>query len=125
MAYLLDAGALIAAERVDPRVVAMLAVASADRAPVRVPAAVVAQVWRDGDRQARLTRLLHAVAETPLDRVRSRAVGELLRDSGTTDVVDASVIELSRHGDIVLTSDVADLSGLADTAGKRLQIIAV
>lgn len=125
MAYILDAGALIAVDRLDPRVVALLAVAVADRTPIRAPATVIAQVLRDGARQARLSRLLHAVAETPLDSIRSRAVGELLRTSGTTDVVDASVIELTRHGDVVLTADIADLSGLASAAGKRLQFVAV
>jgi uncharacterized protein YaiI (UPF0178 family) len=45
-------------------------------------------------------------------------VGELLGDSTTSDVVDASLVELARDGDEILTFDVGDLARLADAAGK-------
>jgi hypothetical protein len=44
----LDAGALIAFERADRRVVAIVARALARKAPLAVPAGVVGQVWRGG-----------------------------------------------------------------------------
>jgi hypothetical protein len=54
----LDSGALIAFERNDRPMVAIVARAVQQRIPLTVPAGVVGQVWRDGRRQARLARLL-------------------------------------------------------------------
>jgi hypothetical protein len=56
----LDSGALIAFERMDRRVLSVLARALARRETFAVPAGVVGQVWRDGRTQARLARLLAA-----------------------------------------------------------------
>ena len=95
-------------------------VATLDRAlrrglRVAVPAGVVGQVWRDGRRQVRLTRLLRsAVVEIePLDDERARAAGQLCGVAGTRDVIDASVVLCARNrGHVVLTSDVGDLRRL-------------
>jgi hypothetical protein len=54
----LDTGALIAFDRNDRRVVALIARAVTHGLSLAVPAGVVGQVWRDGRRQARLSRLL-------------------------------------------------------------------
>ena len=55
----LDAGALIAIERGDPRMVALLdRVAHGIAARFAVPVNVLAQVWRGGTRQAVLARFL-------------------------------------------------------------------
>ena len=54
----LDAGALIAFERNDRRLVAMIAQSLEHGLTLAVPAGVVGQVWRDGRRQARLARFL-------------------------------------------------------------------
>jgi hypothetical protein len=56
----LDAGALIAFDRNERRVVALIARAVQQGCSLAVPAGVVAQAWRDGRRQARLARLLGA-----------------------------------------------------------------
>ncbi len=58
-----------------------------------IPAAVIAQTWRDGSRQARLVRLLASpLCEiVPLDDLAARSDGQLCGVSGTADVVDASV----------------------------------
>ena len=120
----LDSGALIAVER-DRRPVEVLirrAVARGER--IAVPAAVVAEVWRDGRRQARLARLLadDAVDVVALDGHSARAAGQLCGVSGTRDVVDASVAWCARQrGDVVLTSDPDDLRRL----DARLRIVAV
>jgi hypothetical protein len=108
----LDAGALIAFERNDRAVVAILARALELNLRLAVPAGVVGQVWRDGRRQARLARLLGSrIAEIePLDDQRARAAGQLCGFAGTADVIDASVVlcaRVRRHG--VLTSDPEDL----------------
>jgi hypothetical protein len=53
----LDAGALIALERGDRRLLALLGEALRRGLFFRVPAGVVGQVWRDGRKQATLARL--------------------------------------------------------------------
>ena len=111
----LDAGALIAFERNDRRVVALLARALDHQWALVVPAGVVGQVWRDGRRQARLARLLatHEVQIEVLDDRRAREAGQLCGARGTTDVIDASVALGARErGHRIVTSDPKDLKRL-------------
>jgi hypothetical protein len=75
----LDTGALIAFERNDRRLVALI-VRTLERAhTLAVPAGVVGQVWRDGRRQARLARFLASIEVEiePLDDQRARQAGQL------------------------------------------------
>jgi hypothetical protein len=125
MAIVLDAGALIGVDRSDVRVSAILAEAERTGQQLRVPSGVVAQAWRGGSRQAVLSRMLKTAQEFPLDEEGSRRVGELLKRSKTSDVIDASVVDLALSGDVVLTSDPADIEHLARTAQKRLLIVMV
>lgn len=104
----LDTGALIAIERADRRVIRLLELAE----EVHVPAAVVAQAWRNPARQVRLVRVLAAdpVHVHPLDNEEAKAVGHLCGASGTTDVVDASVVLVARRvGGVTVSSDPDDL----------------
>jgi hypothetical protein len=104
----LDAGGLIAFERLDRRIVRLLELAE----EVHVPGAVVAQVWRNPARQVRLVRLLAAepVTLVPLDGIEARAVGQLCAATGTADVAHASVALVGRRtGGVVVTSDPGDL----------------
>ncbi len=106
----LDAGALIAFERSDRRVIALVARTLELRAGLRIPAGVVGQVWRDGRKQVRLARLLAspAVRVEPLDDEGARAAGQLCGVRRTADVIDASVALCARRdGYGVVTSDVA------------------
>ncbi len=82
--------------------------------PLVVPAGVVAQTWRDGRRQARLARLLGSrlCEVVSLDDRLSRAAGQICGSSGTSDVVDSSVVLVARHRELVLTSDTRDLRRL-------------
>jgi predicted nucleic acid-binding protein len=112
----LDTGALVAFERADRKVIALLRSALENRLEICIPTAVVAQVWRDGRRQARLSRLLrdHRVLVEPLEDQRSRAVGQLLGATHTTDIVDAAVVLCAKaRGHAVATSDRGDLRRLA------------
>jgi hypothetical protein len=116
----LDAGALIAFERNDRRVVALLARALEHGWTLTVPAGVVGQVWRDGRRQARLARLLAAdeLEIEALDDRRAREAGQLCGARGTADVIDASVVLGARsRGDRIATSDPEDLQRLDPRAG--------
>lgn len=111
----LDAGALIAIERLDRAVLSLCRVAAHDGAAVVLPAAVVGQVWRDGSRQVPLARLVAAegtVLES-LDLEVAKLAGTLCGRSGTSDVIDATVVLAARqHGAVVVSSDRSDLERL-------------
>jgi hypothetical protein len=103
---------LIAFERNDARVRTLIELALAHGASLHVTGGVVAQVWRDGRRQARLARLLGSgfVSVQALDLEESQAVGVLCGQSKSRDVVDVSVALLARRwGARVVTSDPEDL----------------
>ena len=115
MALVLDAGALIAVERGDRATAAVIEVARRQSSEIIVPAGVVAQVWRQGPRQARMARLLNAaeVLVEPFTDAAARVAGLLCGASATSDVVDASVVVAARRYDaIVISSDRADLAQL-------------
>jgi predicted nucleic acid-binding protein len=106
---------LIAFERNDRRTVALIARSLIHGYALAVPAGVVAQVWRDGRRQARLARLLGAreVEIAVLDDQRAREAGQLCGVRGTHDIVDASVVLCARaRRHRILTSDPDDLRRL-------------
>ena len=79
----LDAGALIALERNDRRVVSRIDRALELGLAVVIPAGALAQAWRSGARQARLARLLGAegIDVDPLDVPRACAAGQLCAES--------------------------------------------
>ena len=119
----LDTGALIALDRNERSVWAMLRVASDDGSPVAVPAGVVGQAWRDGARQALLARALQHCDEIALDGALARASGILCGPTGTADVIDAG---LARAGDVVIvTSDPSDLRRLSDALQSHARIVTV
>lgn len=114
----LDAGALIALDRDDRRVVALLARAQETSARVTIPATALAQAVRNPARQARLARLVRQLDTdvVALDRMDATSVGRLLAASGTADVVDAHVVLCARRtGQAVATSDPDDLHQLDPT----------
>jgi len=118
-AIVLDAGALIAFERADPKMRALLREVTRTGTKLVVPAGVVAQVFRDRARQVPLRALLDAEnSNVPeLDRPLAEAAGALCGRSGTHDVVDASVVLVAkRERAIILTSDIDDLRALDSSA---------
>ena len=121
---MLDAGALIALDRGDKRMIALLQRALAQGRSFRVPAGVVGQAWRDGRVQVTLARFLRSeeVEVIPLDEELARSCGELCGASNTSDIVDASVVILARERrDVIVTSDPNDLRRLDPSA----QIISI
>ena len=111
----LDAGALIALERDDRRILVLLARARETGARVTIPATALAQVVRAPARQVRLARLVRQPTAdvVPLGRVDATSVGRLLAASGTTDIVDAHVVICARRAaQQVATSDAEDLRAL-------------
>ena len=111
----LDAGALIALDRDDRRVVVLPARAREAAAQVTVPASALAQAIRQPDGQVRLARLVRQPTTdvVGLDRVDATHVGRLLAASGTADVVDAHVVICARRAQQqVVSSDPSDLRAL-------------
>jgi hypothetical protein len=111
----LDAGALIALDRANDAVLALVDRAEQLGRPIGIPAAALAQAWRASRRQHRLALLLdgRSVDVPALDAIQALAVGALLGRTGTSDVVDATVVITARQrGQWVVTSDADDLRRL-------------
>ena len=123
-ALILDAGALVAADRDDRAMIARLRASQQHGLELRTNAMVVAQVWRDRHgRQANLARLLQAVDVRAISQRDGRDAGALLANAGTTDPIDATVVLLAAPGDRIMTSDPHDITRLAAAAGSRAVII--
>ncbi len=115
----LDTGALIALERGDKRMIALLRRALAQGRAFRVPAGVVGQAWRNGRVQVTLGRFLRneGVEIVPLDEQLARSCGQLCGAASASDVIDASVVIVARERqDLIVTSDPGDLRHLDPAA---------
>lgn len=126
MRLILDAGALVAVERANREVVALIKrELTAGRAPV-THGGVVGQVWRGGSgRQAPLARLLPGLEIVGIDEALGRRAGLLLGKARLSDVVDAALVALAADGDSVLTSDVQDLRRLVEAADTHVDLVPV
>ena len=125
MTAVLDSGALIAIDRRDRKVGAMLRVLQQEAEPVRTSAGAVAQVWRAGRQQVNLARTLPGLDVAVLDELAAKKVGELLGSSGTSDLVDAHVALLVHPGGQVLTSDDQDIKALLRTRRVKATVVHV
>ncbi|MGH9165645.1 MAG: PIN domain-containing protein [Acidimicrobiales bacterium] len=126
MSIVLDAGALVAVERGDRE---MIAVIKRERRAGRCPlthGGVIAQVWRGGaGRQAILARLLPGIAVSAFDDDLGKRAGVLLGRARGHDVIDAAVVLLAEDGDEIFTSEPADLRRLVSSLGTHADLIAV
>jgi hypothetical protein len=119
-----DAGGLIALDRNDRRVIALIARATERGMRITIPATALAQAIRNPARQARLSRLIRQAGTDliPLDGPDATAVGLLLARTATADIVDAHVVVCARRaGQSVVTSDAGDLRKIA----PELRLVAV
>jgi len=115
----LDTGALIALDRGNKRMIALLQRALAQGFAFRVPSGVLGQAWRDGRVQVTLGRFLRSeeVEIIPLDEQLARSCGELCGAASASDVIDASVVIVARERqDLIVTSDPGDLRRLDPAA---------
>ena len=120
----LDAGALIALDRSDRRVIVLLARARELGARLTVPATALAQAIRRPRTQVRLARLVRQPTTdiAPLDGPDATSVGILLAASRTGDIADAHVVVCARRSrQAIVTSDPDDLNRLDPAA--RLVIL--
>ncbi len=114
---ILDAGAVIAISRADPRARAVLAAAREARVHVSIPSVVVAETVRGAAADAPVNRVLKAVGEVDAaDEAIGRTAGRLLGQAGSSATVDAVVVAtaVEAGGAVVLTGDPDDLSALCD-----------
>ena len=124
-ALILDAGALVAADRDDRNMIARLSASWQHGLELRTNAMVIAQVWRDRHgRQVNLARLLQAVDVRAVSQRDGRDAGVLQAAAGTADAIDATVVLLAAPGDRILTSNPADMTRLTAAADNRAVVIA-
>ncbi|HXI48722.1 MAG TPA: hypothetical protein VNH39_09050 [Steroidobacteraceae bacterium] len=119
MRIILDSGAIIASERNDPTVAALLKAARKKRTPILVPATVVAETWRGPSTHPRAAQLFGSVDGFPeLNEQSARQVGSLLGISKTAAIVDGSVvaIAIALRPATIVTSDVNDITHLLKSA---------
>lgn len=113
---ILDAGFLISIDRSERAARTFLTAATRSETSLHTTHPVVAQVWRHGSRQARLSAFLKTITIHALDD--GRPVGQLLAQTGVSDVVDAHlVITAVRIGHDILTGDPDDLTALSEALG--------
>jgi hypothetical protein len=114
--FTFDAGALIALDRNDRLVVAIIDRAHKLGMRITVPATALAQAVRNSARQARLSRLIRQddTDVQALDGPDAKAIGHLMARTGTSDIVDAHVVICAlRARQPIVTSDAGDLRRLA------------
>jgi len=116
---ILDSGAIIASERNDPMLAALLKAARKNRTPILVPATVVAETWREPSTHPRTAHLFGSIDGFPkLDEQNARQVGALLAVSKTAAIVDGNVmaIAMALRPATIVTSDVPDITHLLRSA---------
>ncbi len=121
-AIILDSGALIAIERGDRRIGALLHEAARQGIDAVTSCACVAETWREPARQARLARALSGIVERSLDPAAARECGVLLARTHSSDIADAAVALLAGSRDVVITSDAGDIERLVEAAGSGARI---
>jgi len=126
VSLVLDAGALVAIERGDRKIFALLKGELLGRRAPRTHGAIVGQVWRGGSgRQANLARLLPALEVVGVGLALGRRAGVLLGRARTADVVDAALVLLCEDGDFLLTSDPDDMIRLVTAAAIDVDVVRV
>ena len=106
----LDTGALIALERRTQRIWTIYRAAMEDRVAITVPAAAVVEWWR-GRTDVR-DRILGGVRVEPLHTKLACLAGEALTAVRASPVDAMVMASAALRGDVVYTSDVADLEAL-------------
>jgi len=103
----------------------IFAVARSNGLPITVPAVIVAQWWR-GQRGPIWKNLAEAVDVEPLSSTLARIAGQALALTNSSDIVDAVVVaSAAQRGDIVYTSDIEDLSWIAERAFPSVRILRI
>lgn len=123
-----DAGALIAIERGDSEIRALVRVLAMTNTPIRIPAPVIAEVWRGGSgAQARLAHFLGSgldkghVEIVALDYAVAKEVGVIL-NRASMSVTDGTVCQSAvLTGGGVVTSDPKDIQQIIPVS--RIKVV--
>lgn len=106
-----DTGALIGLERRHQRIARVYRAAVSEGVPVTVPAVVIAEWWRGRSDTREI--VLRGLRVEGITSALARAAGEALAAVPDATVVDAIVMaSAAQRGDVVYTSDFADLQRL-------------
>ena len=120
----LDTGALVAIERRRRPMLAFMTEALERGARITVPTCVVGEWWRS--QRGPAGRILEAVVVEPLSLPLAKLAGETMALVRGASLVDALVVaSAAQRGDLVLTSDLDDLSRIRDRAFPRVRLRAV
>ena len=115
----LDAGALLALERMDRAMWLDVRSVALRAGEVIVPSTALAQAWRGVASQAMLARALQHCLIAAFEPI-ARAIGELCGRTRTSDICDAHVaLVAATGGDVLYTSDPADMLRLISAIGAR------
>lgn len=117
----LDSGPLIQLDKGKTQMTVWLKVAEERNAALSTPASVLAEVWRQDPRAARMARALATMDIVEVDEKMGKEAGALLTQASSSNrkalAIDALVvISAKRRGDIVLTTDPHDIGPLAELA---------
>ncbi len=116
-------GFLVALERSRQRAVDAVAQATARRARLTLPVAVLAEWWRGGSRQA---RYLLAFKIEPMSERVAKSAGEAIAVVPGATVVDSIVMaSAAQRDDVVYTSDFDDLSRLRERHFRGVRVLGV
>jgi predicted nucleic acid-binding protein len=116
MGLTFDTGALIGLERARHSMRKVYDTAITNGVRITVPAVVVAEFWRAGRREKERAAILRSVLVEPVSDAVARLAGVALTLVPRARAIDAIVMASAacRSGEIVYTSDPADLAALRD-----------
>lgn len=116
MGLTFDTGALIGLERARHHLRKVFDVAVTHDVRITVPAAVVAEWWRQGRKEKERAQLLRAVVVEPITDQVARMAGVALTLVPKAQTIGALVMASAcqRPSEIVYTSDIDDLEALRD-----------
>lgn len=116
-----DTGALVALERRDRKMRSFMTAALEIGARITVPAPVVSEWWRG--QRGPTARILDAVVIEAMAGDLAKLVGETMgRVRGATLVDTLVVASAAQRGDLVLTSDMDDLTRIRDAAFPSVRL---
>jgi hypothetical protein len=91
-----------------------------------VPLPLLAEVWREGTRQANLARALKATERADCTEAVAKRAGELLAATGGNNAMDAIVVATAEQRRAsVVTGDPHDLGQLATHSQPRVRIVPI
>jgi len=118
-----DSGAVIAAERNDERIRAIMFAARESRTVVLLPSMVLAETWRGRATHPLAAKFLASMDRFPaLDATAAKRAGALLTEGGS--IADANVVDVAIRSApaVVVTSDPRDIRALLRIAASSADV---